>query len=628
MENKLLHILIVWSKGYSNLNEIVSDISSSFDVLNIFEISWEKKLFHENLKRFYAHSQMDKKPLEFDMIIREKIKLCGDNTFTMLVFQDLNPLLEYRKTSSGENLVNINVFDKKKLYREQMGGGHKVHASDNYFETKKDLALLLNTDIEKYFDSYQPSLDVIKRETNIVGVPYWKSIDELFFILNSCVNYVVLRNFESLPDNYFVNTHGDIDLLVENYNYVKYLTGSIESFPDLEYRVYNYIVINNEKVPFDFRYLGDNYYDRKWQNNILNSRIFNLKGFYTPNSISYFYSLLYHAYIQKDHVSDDYKMRLSNLASQLKIPYHTNTDLENVLELMLNFLQTNVYQFSVPKDLTVYFNKKNVEYKTYRGFGDNKLIASSTSRTASESFLSEVYDTGDSIIKIASKPINENEYVFLTKLEKFGFSPKVLDFSTFQNYDRIEIEKISTIPLQNISNSFWFWKKKTIIKIVHCAIEILIRLLQENIMHRDIRPDNLLLTLVDNSYNLKLIDFGWAVNITEQHNSVTPFNLGSNFKYPNKGFSDAFSMGRFLLHVFGNLTITKDLINELTAIGPNEYEDKLKLIEKLKTALIDFDINSAKNSFSNELLYWKIKGLIGRKRIRQFRKFFKNDLFN
>ena len=53
---------------------------------------------------------------------------------------------------------------------------------------------------------------------DLTGTDSWDSLQELFYVMNATVDYVVLRNFECLPEAYTLRGHGDIDLLVHDYD--------------------------------------------------------------------------------------------------------------------------------------------------------------------------------------------------------------------------------------------------------------------------------------------------------------------------------------------------------------------------------------------------------------------------
>ena len=96
-------------------------------------------------------------------------------------------------------------------------------------------------------------------------------------------------------------------------------------------------------------------------------------------------------------------------------------------------------------------------------------------------------------------------------------------------------------------------------------IDIFESLQKAQIMHRDIRPDNML--VVDG--NIKLIDFQYAIDLRKpkelkcvKNNNVVARHLGNeNFRYKSYGWKDSASIVK-LLHYYGfntdNIMLTKD----------------------------------------------------------------------
>ena len=72
-------------------------------------------------------------------------------------------------------------------------------------------------------------------------------------------------------------------------------------------------------VLFDFKYVRDHYFDKKWSNDILKRRILHPNGFYVPCKEDYFYTLLYHVIFQKSTSFDRYKKMINSLANELCI---------------------------------------------------------------------------------------------------------------------------------------------------------------------------------------------------------------------------------------------------------------------------------------------------------------------
>ncbi len=344
-----IHIFIVWSKAEDKLEAILDDIRLHLTIKQLYTMCWSKGKFSENLSRFYGQNLPDGSDKEMH---------CGTDKFSCIVVEDLEPKYQTRETSRGLESVNINMFDQKVKYRDWTGGGHKIHATNNIQEAEHDLSLLFDKSIAYFKSMLNDSTNFHLFNQDLVGSNTWESIEKLFDYLNKFTKYIVMRNFECLPDEYTMEEHGDIDLLVENIEEVIHLTNAKKVFPEL-YRVHYQININGENVLFDFRYLGDDYYDKKFEKLLLNNRILDDKGFYRPTDKLYFVNLLYHALVHKPSFSIDYKNRLSVLAKKIDI----DDSLLFYDPILFLIDQMDEHQFDLVKsqDLSVYYNKKVVD---------------------------------------------------------------------------------------------------------------------------------------------------------------------------------------------------------------------------------------------------------------------------
>jgi hypothetical protein len=348
-----IHLFIVWEKARGKETEIVEDIKNKFEILDFCEVTWSDTHFSENLTRFYG----EKLPSG-----SHKQRHCGTGSFLVIIVKDLNPIYSNRKTSKSRGVnVNVNIFDAKAQYRLWTGGGHKIHATNNTVESRHDITLLFGVNAERYFSNSCISNESLRYlACDLVGADKWNDIEELFYVLNNTVKYVVLRNYECLPKEYNMESHGDIDLLVSNYNEVAHVTNATKVFKSKR-RVHNQIKIGQEDVLFDFRFIGDEYYDESWEKDILNRRIFNSSGFYTPEPKDYFFSLVYHAMVHKPQLAPDYKERLIKLANKLEVCILTDEMFENsdlIRSLLSKYLTENNYNYTEPYDLSVYFNER------------------------------------------------------------------------------------------------------------------------------------------------------------------------------------------------------------------------------------------------------------------------------
>lgn len=348
-----LHLFIVWEKGSDKLLDIVADLQAQFEVLRAYEMRWSRRSFSRNLSRFYGQNLPPSSGKE---------RHCGDGPFTLIVVRDNDPIYGPRNTSKGVVEVNLKAFDAKEKYRAWTGGGHRIHATNSPAETAHDLTLLLGVDAEKFQvqtrDTWDGMVPVMSRD--LTGSEGWDSLSQLFSILNDTVAYVVLRNFEYLPARPHVPSHGDIDLLTGNYVDLCYVANARKVYR-ASYRVHHAVRIGGQDVLFDFRYVGDEYYDHRWQQDILSRRLLSPNGFYIPDDENHFFSLLYHAAVHKPRISADYVTKLLGLASALELELPRSVfdeDGSSLRSYLRRFLDSRGYSLTVPRDLSVFYNEE------------------------------------------------------------------------------------------------------------------------------------------------------------------------------------------------------------------------------------------------------------------------------
>ena len=545
----VLHIMIIWSKAMKHKDYIITDLDKNFDIVKVFRCQWNESLFIDNYMTFYAHSQYQRNIKEYTEILEHKIDSCGKGEFILIVFKDYTPIFEPRETSSGTRVVNRKVFDKKNEYRQLVGGGHRIHGSDDAWETNKDLTILLGLNTEDFLSRYcscssqNYSKEVIPYNNNCVGVDGYNSIEELFYVLNNTIDYVVLRNHEVLPQAYTVEGHGDIDLLVENKNYAVYLTLAKPVFTE-PYRVYYNIKIAGKEVPFDFRHVGDGYYDETWERNILKNRVLERQIFYVPSPIDQFYSLLYHAYVQKPFVKDDYPPKLHFYANNIGLLYEKSQD--GAMKLLDSFLSNNCYAFTRPNDLTVFINFNNLKLSSLFlkfGFLIKTLFQENDNGM---SYISKVFEKNNSFIKVGTPWLIENEYVFLKRLENYEYFPKVIAYKKEKLESILEISRVDGETI----NKFFIWRHRLHASYVKSFINEICKIInifrKEHIIHRDFIPQNFLISESGNGVHVNVIDFGWAINDFDIESCRIPRYLGDRFR-PKNGYSDSYTFGQCLL---------------------------------------------------------------------------------
>jgi hypothetical protein len=297
-----LYLYIIWGRFYNKKNIIIKDLEENYTIREIYEIKWTDKFFLKNLSRFYG--SILSKP-------EQKVELTGKGPFLLILITDPSPKLE-KKALDDVNLVefNSNVLDSKIKYRKLIGTDSSVHCSISDQETNHDLALLLgktSQDLEKELPKKWDG--IIKKIENhtLTGHNGWKNTKQFFDVLNVTTNYVVLRNFEDLPDKIL---HPDIDILTDDVKNMSIIVNEENQEIDLP------ITIGDHNISVDFRYQMGKRYDEKWAKDVLKRRIMYEGRFYVPCKEDYFYTLFYHN-IGND--SKEYEKILIQLALEIGI---------------------------------------------------------------------------------------------------------------------------------------------------------------------------------------------------------------------------------------------------------------------------------------------------------------------
>lgn len=576
--NSVYHIMVLWSKALEHKDFVVRDLQNSgFSIYRMFNVHWNKENFLDDYTVFYAHSQKHLPYDQYRSLLAGKIEHCGDGNFLAIILRDDDPVFEKRQTSSGKRLVNTRVFDKKAQYRELCGGGHKVHSSDDAWETNKDLTLMFGLNTEDFLKKYESSDVVGEYEHECVGVGGYKSIYELFYVLNNTVEYVVLRNFECLPDEYTVEGHGDIDLLVEDKNYVRYLTIAKPVFEE-DYRVYHEIKIGGCAVPFDFRFIGDNYYDKPWECDVLKNRVMRKSLFYTPDDANLFYTLLYHAYVQKWNVKADYIPKLEGLSRNVGVKYIDEAFA--AINLLDTYLFGHGYEYIRPKDKTVVYNEEHLKLSDYAlrygdfikredEFGDNGFV-----------YQSYVYEKPDSFVKRGSKWIIENELKYLRQLQSYEGFPKVISVEDDEIGMRMEISRVKGVCFKDFFKDVNHQRKSYVISFIEQCLGILHILNEQSIVHRDFIPQNIMIADVDGRCAVGLIDFGWAVSYKDDK-VPCPLSLGGHY-YSSQNKSDLYALGSILLEYWYDVRYVRNVANVLRNAKDISKGDNIAVLKKAR----------------------------------------------
>ena len=328
---KEVHTIIAWDG--------INDYASTKEYLNNFigiNILYEGKLELNNDDELKLSQSIYKKN-------ESRVK---NKHIYLIIIEDLNPIYSYEKSTTCMQVLNKNMKFIKEDMRLKIGGSktayHSIHTSYNQEEA---LLVLKPLNLDHF----------IKR-------PNFKDFKDFFDFINSNekLKYLVQRSFYEIeyPLEYFKNGH-DIDILVNDYYYFKALTGarSVNSTKmrenDNGYNIQSKINIGGVEVPFDIRYVGDNYVDAVWEKEMIKKRIkHTLKNditIYIPNESDEVFSLIYHINIQKINP------RKSKHLPRVQELLDETLDFDSMQELLTAFMEKKEYKFKRPHDKGVGF---------------------------------------------------------------------------------------------------------------------------------------------------------------------------------------------------------------------------------------------------------------------------------
>ena len=540
------HLFIIWENARDKEADILHDIENSFEVLYKINTVWSKEYFSSNLTRFYGTNLPPNSGKEQHI---------GTGEFLIIIVKDKNPKYGEYETSKGKKYINSHTFLAKTKYRDLTGGGHKIHGTNTPVEFSHDFALLFGCSIDDFIKKHKPNQnDVMKYKKDLVGFSGWKSLKQVFDVLNLTEKYVVMRNFEPLPDEFYAGKHGDIDFLVRDYDAVRYILNARPVFSE-PHRVHNRIMVAGEEVLLDLRYVGDGYYDTNWQKEMLKNKT-QYKNVSIMNREDYFYSLLYHAIIHKPEVADDYITALNEISKNNRyVDGSINQSWFKrglAAEVLGKYLAKNNYEITKPEP-SVYFNIENIqranevresevlknlfnfdsvnmfhvgpqadERRYYKAMkGDNALFVKSGSRDYEREFIMAkmAYDKNPKyFVKPTNLSTSKVNYFVTEWVEGVGLD----EYLKKNKLTKKQIEEF-TEDMYEIHKTLWLLK----------------------IVHRDLIPRNFIVT---NNGHLKLIDFYWAVKFDDynEYDYVNKDifiinNLGEDFAKNKFVWDDSFS---------------------------------------------------------------------------------------
>ncbi len=523
-----LHLIVLWEKARYKEKEILEDIQKHLKIMECYDIAWSKNNIANNFTRFYGIKLENNSGKE---------KECGGGSFLLITVWDEHPKYEFAETSRGYEYVNTNIFQLKEKYRTWTNGGHKIHATNSIKETNHDITLLLGINYEDYLKTASPQWNGKYKILNqdLTGCNGWKSLKELFYVLNNTVNYVVLRGLENADKFEPSKQHGDIDILTEDYSDMTYI---INGVPKINvHRPHYQVQVGSDDILIDVWSTDKNYYDKKWEKAVLQNKVLQ-NGFFSPDLENRFYLLVYHTIIHKSKIADDYLLKAEDMFFRLKLNTLIDTKaypyaFDAYFKLLKEFMYKHHYVFTKPDDKSVYYNETVIQAEDFADYLERNYFITNVEPIminhygASGYIYFHGYHNKQKLFIKWNGLDNtcKNEFVY-TKLF-YKMNPDNFIKPWFYKCDGdkkfIAMDYVDGEPLET-------WIKQDKLpqaqrdNIVKQLGDIAKTLLKCKFVHRDIRPANFILTPEG---KLKLIDNQFTVNATEYKE---PRKIRKNFR--------------------------------------------------------------------------------------------------
>ena len=558
MKTGELHLMIIWENARYQQDKIIDDIKKTFHILECFEIEWSDQNVATNFTRFYGVKLPDRSFKE---------KECGRGKFLLLLLWDDTPQYETRKTSHGVEVVNVKMFDSKSKYRSWTRGGHKIHGTNSPEETNHDLTLLLGINYEDYLNEHKEILDwdgtpkQIARDLS--GSNSWKNLDDLFYVLNNTITYVVMRGDDNLQNKKVNGEHADVDILVKEWqNAIYIINGEVMKISTPNRPKILVTTEDGGRYIFDLWNSSLPYHCQEWHEEMFKTR--ELCGsYFRLNAEHDFMSLVYHCLYHKKKVAPDYYKILDIKYNKIRLGISISKDqrqkqIDYYLQILLCFMEEHNYSFHVVKEDNHCFYNSAIP-KIQKGWNflksNNEILNIVPYKVEEHSMSGYVYfiglkDNQKIFVKYGGFGDScNNEYELTKRLYSINKSHFLNPMNLLSSTDEkcIIYPWIEGTPLSSIIDEDE--TKKDFIK--HQLIDIYNILRAGRVMHRDLRPANFLFS----EGVVKLLDFQFAIDMED--GKELPFmknmsgirilkGLGSgmpiSYRYKSYAWRDSFSI--------------------------------------------------------------------------------------
>ena len=343
-----IQMFVLWPKALKKEQKILDDIASRAEIIASYRAKWPDGVTAERgYRRFYGALLPDS---------AGKAKRAGVGEFRVVIVRTSATRHGYQMTQRGHEFLNLDLYEMKWHYRQWVGGLHRVHGTLSIPEARHDLMMLTGFTLDEWANGTASA----QAAKVLPGHGGWRDVSEMLKLLNETCPYVVMRNAESLPDD-FNPLHDDIDMLVASAKECATIIGAVKR-PGSGAAAYS-VKIGGKDVKLDLREIGDGYFDTAWQRSMLANRRCNAKGVFVPAAEDEFYALVYHVMYMKPLIKSDYCAKLPAMAASAGIAGACSPgDWATALE---NFMKQRDYTIPVPRDRSVHINEFRANWRNY-----------------------------------------------------------------------------------------------------------------------------------------------------------------------------------------------------------------------------------------------------------------------
>lgn len=284
-------LFVVWGAESALVSMVRKELSNRFSILCDSELIVSEDKITELVKRLYA------KPVFFNddgVFEPEKTK---KNKLHVFYVKDLDPLLALHRSAAGEfENVSLSFAKAKEKFRLECrlnyGYEYFVHAALTVSEIRLQLPILFPEEVVRQLWMGESVANPVSDSHLSLG---FKTLAEALSQLTLSTEWCVLRGWETLPDGHIGD---DLDILVQDKNIAVSCINLLFDPKDHQKRNGYLVLRSGETVKFDLHWVGDGYFDERWQSQVLaNRRIAN--SIPRPNDEDAVFTLLYNELVNR-----------------------------------------------------------------------------------------------------------------------------------------------------------------------------------------------------------------------------------------------------------------------------------------------------------------------------------------